>query len=474
MVESREGEPFPATGDVPAPSGGDGGASGVGSSCPQCQAACEPGQRFCRQCGAEIEAAASAVRTRRRRAASTGDAAERASARREFGRIKSVVMTVRGVFAASAVMAMLSTIVVFRLRQRLAGEGLDTDLEHGLQLLGWMGIGEIVLLVLGALLVVRAPLLWTVVAACYWTLNTLLGWWLDDFAIAPWTLVRLLLLLSFWFAVGQAARLQRLMAADPSLQIVRKGIDPKRRVAGGVADEARARARQARGERWRTIGKIGAAVVVLSLALWFVLREVSKPPTVDASLDRFAAAWRADEWEPLGALCADGPGGQTVRTLREGCERRGWQRPAIELVAPAVEDVGGITRATYRAGAHEFVCVWRRDENRWRIVDIDLPPLVVPPLADGLQAFRAAWQQTGTEPVLAMLRPSSRDRIGGALQRLLQKREWHEQRPRLGDEAPGPVRDGRARVRFAVGDAELSVQFEFWHPRWHVTGVSVD
>lgn len=423
---------------------------------------------FCAQCGVKLGSVAATGQRRRSRRTATGDAAERAFARQEFGRIKSVVLTVRGVFAASAVLAVVCVLVLYRVAQVLVGEE-----RHLVHLVMWMGIGEFAMLTVGALLVVRAPLLWTTVAACYWTLNTLLSWWIDDFAIGSWTMLRLLLLASFWFAVGQAARVQRLMAADPTLQIVRKRLDPERRVAGGVADEARLRQRQARAQRWRKGVQLGGLVLLLAVGFWFVIGQLSKPPAVDQSLERFAASLRTGTFDSIGDLCIDGPGGQMTRSLREGLERRGWQAQALVQAAPTVEATDTHATVTYRPGENQVICHWRRDEARWRVVDIDLPPLVAPPVDSALQAFRAAWQQSGADALLAQLRPASRDRIGPALRRILENREWIERRPELGDVDMGKVRDGRARATFLLGDTELTVQFEYWHPQWHVTGLSL-
>jgi len=83
--------------------------------------------------------------------------------------------------------------------------------------------------------------------------------------------------LAFWCAVAQAARVQRLMAADPSLQLVRRRIDEGRRVAGGVGDRAKERARTEtkarRRRRLKVVGGVLALLVAGVAASWLLKRQ---------------------------------------------------------------------------------------------------------------------------------------------------------------------------------------------------------
>ena len=109
----------------------------------------------------------------------------------------------------------------------------------------------------------------------------------------------------------------------------------------------------------------------------------------------------------------------------------------------------------------------------WKVVQVTLPPFDLPELAPSIDAFRQAWAAEGTDALLACFRPASRDRIGAQLVRLLEKRDWHERRPALGDVDAGEPGRERRRVLFAIGFDELGVTFEYWHPSWRVVGVTL-
>jgi hypothetical protein len=286
----------------------------AGVACPACAADNPRAQSFCSACGASL-AAPSSGRSRRAR----GDAAQQQQGRREFGRIKSVVLTVRSVFWASALLAALQLLIWTKAQSVWPGSDATKALVWALL------IAELVLMLAGAFLVVRAPLVWTVVAASCWTLTTVFTLWLSDFAVPPAMLLRLFMLVCFWFAVAQAARVQRLMAADPSLQIVRRRIDPARRVVGGVADEAKERRRQdVRAQRTRRLRLI-AAVVLGLVAAWFVIGFVRRPPAADEAIARFAERWPNGDAAAIGADFADGGNGRRGVQLGEQLARRGYR-----------------------------------------------------------------------------------------------------------------------------------------------------
>ena len=130
MNEGRDG----------SPSRVEHGAAGTGAPtatepCPECGAQNPIGQRFCMQCGVRLGVAPATGGRRRCRGAAAGDAAERALARQEFGRIKSVVLTVRddgpGVHAAPSRAGSGSGIGLGNLRarlERLYGDGFELAL----------------------------------------------------------------------------------------------------------------------------------------------------------------------------------------------------------------------------------------------------------------------------------------------------------------------------------------------------------
>jgi hypothetical protein len=431
--------------------------------CPACGLGNPAPQRFCSGCGAALQEASS-----RRRARPEGDSAERARARHEFGRIKSIVLTVRAVFLAGAVLAALMLLQWLVMGHVLVARGSEwlTTLVRVLL------IGELVLMVAGAALVVAMPLPWTTVAACYWTLGTAIGLWADDWALPPVMLVRLFLVASFWFAVGQAARVQRLIAADPTLQIVRKKLDPSRRVVGGIGDDARQRHREEKRRRRNTMLRLAGVVLVGLVGIGFAIRQITKPPAVDAALAGFRAAWTKNDLDALTEGFDGGKSARAATALREGIERRGWQAQLPVLAEPVV-DVAGKRAVAKFPDPVAVRAVFALQRAVWQLQDVGLPPLVAPDVSPAIAQFRKAWSAKGTAELVALFRPEARERVGGVLVRLLEKRSWHEQRPALGDVDPGRVSGGKARVVFAIDNDEMTVAFDWWHPEWRLSGVSL-
>jgi hypothetical protein len=434
---------------------------GAGFACPACAADNVRGQSFCSACGASLAAPSRSRRTR-------GDAAQQQQGRREFGRIKSVVLAVRSVFWVGVLLAGLSVLVWTKVQAVWPGSDTTKALVWALLL------AELALMLAGAWLVVRAPLIWTVVAASCWTLTTVATLWLTDFAVPPTMLLRLLVVVCFWFAVAQAARVQRLMAADPSLQIVRRRIDPARRVVGGVADDAKERRRQdGRAQRARRL-RLVAAVAVGIVAAWFIIGFVQRPPAGDEAIARFAERWPNGDAAAIGADFADGGHGRRGVQLGEQLARRGFHVGSMPALGePKIERADEQVAVSWPFRAGQVRAVFLLDERRWVLADVELPPIEAGDPAPAVAAFRTAWDTPGLAALLAMLRPESRERLGGSMERLLKKRDWHERRLALGTEVVGRATAGRCRVALAVGDGEVVVQFEYWAPSWRVVSLSL-
>jgi hypothetical protein len=441
--------------------------SADGVTCAQCGAKGFVDATFCTGCGAPLAAgAASPPRARWRRAAVTGDAAERAHGRREFARVRQAVLTMRSIFWAGAAAA-----VVYLVPWHLLVRPAFASLGSARLLVDALLWGEALLNVAGALLVLRAPLPWTIVGASAWTLGTATSLWVSDFAFTPWQVVRLLGIAAFWAAVAQAARVQRLMAADPTLQLVRKKIDPSRRVVGGIADEARARQRAHRRAVLR-VGALGVGIVAAAIA---VLVWVSAPPAPDGAVERFAHSWRERDAAGITAAFVDGTRGRAADALLEQLERRGWRATPPELGAPVVERSGAQARVTFPCAGGELRTGWRLDGDTWHLDTVSLPPFAVADtlVAAAVTAFTKAWAAPGTAELLALLRAQARGSLGPRIERLLERRAWQQRRPPLGEADVGRAANGKVMVTWLLGGDELSAGFEYWHPHWHLNGLAL-
>lgn len=436
-------------------------------SCAQCGEANAEGAAFCTQCGGALAAQGAAPRRHRTRA--KGDAAERSRARQEFGRIKQTVLTVRAVFWSCA---LLAGVQVLAWHLVAAAEELEPAGTIGLLVTALLW-GQLGLVVAGGIWVLRAPLVWTVVGACYWTLNSAVMLFASGGVPRPMDLAQAFLAVAFWFAVAQAARVQRMLAADPSLQLVRKRIDPSRRVEGGVGDEARARARQARRQAWQGRLRLLGVVAIVLVVAGFSIYRITRPPAVDATLAAFEERWRQHDVDGVCALFAAGADGSVAGALREELEQRGWLTALPRLGEAELTDRGDVVRARWSMGEQSIDALFERQRGGWLMQRVALPPIDAPDPDATISAFRQAWQTPGTAALVAMMRPASRERLGDTLRRLLERRDWHERRPELGAVDPGRVRSARTKVLFTIEHDELGVSLEYWHPQWYVVGVSL-
>ncbi|MCB9879775.1 MAG: hypothetical protein H6835_19460 [Planctomycetes bacterium] len=432
--------------------------------CVECGAGNAASAAFCVGCGVSMRT----KRSRGPRAASgrrraTPEQVEASRARHEFARIKGSVLALRAVYWAGTVLAVVYLLIGLALGAALGGVWAI--------LLPALGCLQLGLMVAGALLVVRAPLAWAIVGASYCTLDALLVWWLNDFAFPPGLAVRLLMVVAFWCVVGQAARVQRLMAEHPELQLVRRRIAPDRRAIGGVADEARQRRaderRRATAAQNRLFA-ILAAVAVIGIGAAIYL---SLPPAADDTVARFAERWAAGDTAAIGNMFKDAQLRRDGAELRDDLTQRGWLPAPPALTLGELQEDGDVAIASFTGPGGGVRAKFRRDAAGWHLDGVTLPRVEVTALRPGIDAFRAAWQAKGTEALVAMFRPDSQARAGASLARILDKRGWTDGRPALGDASPTGTDHPKVTVRFELDGDELQVRFEFWHPEWKVTGV---
>lgn len=398
---------------------------------------------------------------------SRADAAAASRARQEFGRIKNIVFTVRSVFWAGAVFALVQLLLWLVVFSSVESDGsLLESLATAFVFL------QLILMPAGSLFVLRAPRLWTAVGACCWTIDTAFGWYLHDGEIDPNFVILLcktFLLVAFWFAVAQAGRVERLMAEHPDLQLVRRRLDPSLRTTGGVADRARdARVRERQAAQMgqlRVLLFVVGGMVALGVGIWWLTR----PPAFEPFALRFVAAWNGRDLPKVCALFADGGRGES--TLRTDLARRGWLEALPAAETPKVDGRGDTGRVTWPVTGGAVTAMFEREERGWHLTRVELPALAPSPLPPAVDAFRAAWDGKGTEALVASFRPGSRERLGPMLVQMLKKRGWDDTRPKLGGVDPGKAHGGEASVLFALGNDELQVRFEFWHPTWYVAGI---
>ncbi len=389
--------------------------------------------------------------------------AEKARARQEFARTKQIVLYLRMVFWVGSLAALVNALIWHALP-------IDRDELGGWYLLITGVYWAQVLLMAGdALFVMRAPFPWSIVAASLHTLSTILV----VFTAGPIAIaIYAFLLLCYWAAVGQAARVQRLMAANPELQIVRRRIASERVVSGGVADAARSRRHRERSAsakgRMQMIGIVGGAILLLAGVIWWLAR----PPAVDDRVALFAGAWARGDQNTIDHMFELGPGDGDARRLREGLQRRGWSEGRPALSPGAIDEREVTASARFAVDGGELELSFRRDPitELWVLQRVGLPPIRTGPVADGVTALRTAWG-TGTDAVIGMLTDGMSARFGNGLKAAFERRGWGERRPELGEGRVQERGDGEVRITFDVDGDELRFDLEWWQPRWRIASV---
>lgn len=401
------------------------------------------------------------------------EAVERSRQRQEFGRIKNIVFTVRSVYWAGLAFAVVQLLVYHLMIARVLAENELSGISLLIALLSW---GQLGLMIAGGVLVLRAPFIWTLVGAIYWTLVTAQWLWvatrgdgilLEDGRVFAYLALMVFMVFAFWFAAAQARRVQALMAKNPDLQLQRKRLAPAERGSGAVAEEAEERRRL----EWHGRNRSTLRLILMGVGLLAVLVGgvwvMTRPPSVRDAAERFAQIWASNSTDAIDKLFHDG---RRVDSWQKGFRQRGWQSKRPDLGELQVEAFGD-ERASVRfaCGDDELALTWQLAQpETWKITSFVLPELQVGDIDDGIAAFRSAWAATGTDALYDLFPSKNRERMVRGVGRSLKKRDWLEQRPALGDVDDGRTGASRRRVLFELGDDELAVTLEWWHPSWRV------
>jgi len=449
------------------PEGGQEEPQELARTCPECSHQNAMKDRHCAACGASLreprgedpKPRAGAAR-RRARSATADDRVSKAQARAEFARTKQVAFRLRNVF----IVGVLVSVAMLALLWKLGTLG-NPDLTPTRLYLGYAVYGLSALVKLaGCFLVLRRPLVWSVVIAAEHTLVTVLGWWLG--ASDPIGLVLYgFFVIVFWAAVVSAGRLQRVMDANPELELRRGRVDRQRVREGGVATRARQLRTQSRWALLRLAGGFLAVVAVVILLVWWL----NLPPGLAASEAPFRAAWQARDYDEFGRLGSP----QLERRLEAPLVERGWDRAMPELGACAVEEKEGVGTTVFAlADGGELRVAWLFDPvvERWRIRSIDFPDVEYAPFDGFAERFYAAWRSDGVDALVALYDPDMRAEKDDGIRRSYERRDWTRSRP--------PVRDvalrgsgSRRTLELETTEGDVSVRWRYRHPQWVVTGV---
>ena len=433
--------------------------------CPDCGANHAPGAKYCRACGADLarhdHATASSP-------AAPADRAAKSIARREFGRVKQIVTTLRAIYAVAAIVVGLAAVLPAILTGAILEPlGLGAALAFVTLLLGWRFVG-------------RQPVLWSVVIAALWTIGVamlvVLSLQAGD-GIHAGLVVRAGLTLSFWAAVLQAVRLQRLMRDHSDFVLDRPRVADERRVEGGVAEQSREKhRRQKRETRRRRFAILGIAAALLTIGI-VAAAYAMRPEAIDARIEAFESTWSGGDLDAV--VASFDRAAIDVERVREPLARRGWQssRPALgeARIIPHGDDglrVAFTIEATPACAAGELELQFElaADSRQWRLIGLNVPAIRTADASTAAEAFRTAWNAPGLDALMTLC-SDGLQRKRSSIERIFERRGWNRSRPAVDTtEIGAPSKSGTVAIDFGLagGEGAVATGWEYWHPAWRM------
>lgn len=239
----------------------------------------------------------------------------------------------------------------------------------------------------------------------------------------------------------------------------------------GAAGRAQLRSRAARDRgnaaalRLILVGVLAAGLV--AVAGWFLTR----PEPVDGAVESFAQKWAAGDGAGIVAM-VDGGSARAASRFEDDLARRGWSASPPALGELVIERDDVRPAAVWACAGGELMVRWRRGPNGgWQIYSYRMPDWEPPTVSPAVEAFRVAWASGGVSGLQALTRDPG-GRVAQGIARLLDGRGWSQSRPQLSEVYVDAER-GRSKVRFRLAGNILKVTFEYWHPRWRVTGMKL-
>jgi len=258
------------------------------------------------------------------------------------------------------------------------------------------GAAVFVLYVVGALMVLRHPLLWSLLLACTQTLLVLLNLMVDRLP-----LLELLMFVFLWVAVVPAVRLHKLLRRDEALwKEFRARIAAKKRARaqrrGRIAQEhrrlrdrkrrgetaeataalrARERAAEARARKLRATILFGGGTVSAVIVLGLVYFLATRPPSFGSVNAGFLESWNRSAMDDVSEHFHPSRKNSMTRFLERYLARRGFEDRFPVLTDTKLEDRGVRKTAFYldSSGASFLEIRWGKTEGRWRIIGLGKP-----------------------------------------------------------------------------------------------------
>jgi hypothetical protein len=239
----------------------------------------------------------------------------------------------------------------------------------------------------------------------------------------------------------------------------------------GVSERSRTRRR----ERSQKGNSSALRIILVTVGALFLVGggvwAMTLPPAIEDAAAEFEALWQAGDADAM-IDRIDANSARTSSKLKAKLTKRGWLADMPALGTCEIERRDRRAATSWDCAGDKLRVAWLLTENdRWRITRFAWPEWQPPSVDSGVAAFRAAWGAPGCDGLQELTRIPD-GRLANSLETLLERREWHERRPVLEEARIGGMRaDGSCSVYFTVAGGEMKVGFDYWHPRWTLSGL---
>ena len=438
-------------------------ADSVRATCADCGktfAVPDPSRAYtCKGCGGRV-----AVATEEREPVSDG--ATRRAAASELQRALNVVVWLRRLFAAGAIVYGLITVFLLVLLPKgLVGERTLLPMLAGATVLTCMHV-------VGFRQARMQPLLWTLLLAVLVTLTVVLKLLQGDGDVRG-LIVPLSTAAALWTAVPFTGRVRALIAAHPDLYSAHRLHGTDRRRLGARSDATQSLQQFSRVRRSTAIGSVawasGMALAVLAAVL--LLRPADAGTSLESGIAAFEEAWGDADTDALLALSPPDEVEARRALIELVIAEHGWGERWPALGEQLVQREPSAVTIVWPIDGGEVGSYWTPTVGGWWLGVLVLP---LPSFNAALGRLADAWVARDVQAIAALYPPDKRESAAAGLARVLERRAWGEAWPELQVVEVGQVRLERTTVSFHVPDDELVTRWSHLDGHgWCLTSVNL-
>lgn len=301
----------------------------------------------------------------------------------------------------------------------------EVPLQQGVLVVGLLTLLT-VLLLMGALVILFRPFVWTLVVASLTTVVAIvhlvgpnpLGLALPAAA----TLAALL-----WAALIPTLHFRRLVSAHLDQFILyHSSLRTRRLLATHAAEERHDRLlavmRNAGRHAWKLSATIGGIFVLASAFGTRIVLTSVRPQDPIVVFDAFEAAWNGGDLDSIGAMYPAEARAAKTEWLTGMVESHDWQAAMPNLADRTVAEKSNGKWVEYQSGDVSIRANWMLEEDlMWYLVRIEMP---IPPLEPVLAKFREAWERSDTDAICLYFPPDHQERMRASIEKSSERRGW--------------------------------------------------